>query len=90
MCIRDSAPPVNLPVHHVVDSAMINYVEDDHFCGCVDGDQGEGNPGTCWCRSSVREITLKYVVESSVHFNENEMNIMPDGYWTICMYITYQ
>ena len=74
------APPVNLPVHHMVDSAMINYAEDEHYCGCEYGDQGEGNPGTCWCRSSVREITLKYVVESSVHFNMNEMDIMPDGY----------
>ena len=74
------APPVNLPIHHVVDSAMVSYVEDDHYCGCVYGEQGEANPGSCWCRSSIREIVVKYVVESSVHFNSNEMDIMPDGY----------
>ena len=74
------APPVNLPVHHVVDSAMVSYVEDDHYCGCVYGEQGEANPGTCWCRSAIREIVVKYVVESSAHINSNEMDIIPDGY----------
>ena len=74
-------PPVNLPVHHCIDSVVVADIFDHHLCLC---DRNEanltlGDPAQCWCVSSVRELTIKFIIESSAHQNANLMDTAPDA-----------
>ena len=73
-------PTVDLPHHHCIDSVVLAEIFDHHLCLCdrEEEDLTLNDPSQCWCMSSVRELTVKFIIESSAHQNENIMDITPD------------
>ena len=74
-------PPINLPEHHCIDSVVVSNIFDDHLCLCDrrhDQALTFGDPAQCWCVSSIRELTVKFIIESSAHQNANLMDTQPD------------